>query len=175
MTSVHKSQFMHLMWLGCSCEFKSNSSIVNKRWIQSRCFSFLFAISLKSHELMTCFLGPHTEFSQAQRRSCRFVIFHQRSIMLIKGMGWEEGPLQLRIHARCQDNLIEPLKTKRRPEGSLSITGLTADDKWHSNLWLKAQTGGFRAASPCANDKTRRIKELKDTKRVFLWITTNGK
>lgn len=119
---------------------------------------------------------PPAEFSGAQRRSCRFVIFHLRSIMLIKGMGWKEGPLQLRIHARCQDNLIEPLKTKRRPEGSLSITGLTADDKWHSNLWLKGHTGGFRAASPSTNDKTRRIKGLRDSKHVFCgWLPTRNR
>lgn len=98
---------------------------------------------------MTCFFLPHTEFSQAQRRGCRFAIFHQRYIKLIKGMGWKEGPLLLRMHARCHSNLIEALKTKSEPEGSLSITGLTADDKWRANLWLKGQTVGFGKVSTC--------------------------
>lgn len=78
--------------------------------------------------------------------------------------------IQPRIHARCQDNLIEPLKTKSQPGGSLSITGVTADDKWHSDLWLKGQTGGLRA-----QDKTQRMSELGNTKHVFLWIITNKK
>lgn len=45
-----------------------------------------------------------TQFSEAQRRSRMFVIFHQRSIMLIKEMGWKEVPIQPRSHARCQSN-----------------------------------------------------------------------
>lgn len=65
-------------------------------------------------------LGPLAEFSDAKRKRWGSVIFHQRPIMLIKSMAGGKkrkkgrAIIQQMNHTRCQDNLIESLKTKRR-------------------------------------------------------------